>query len=675
MFSLTKLFTLCAVLSIFAGLPRAAQCDSSYYEKYYTARRFVPLKRNSLIPFNFTVSLSDQPIASYELVAMVGDIKQLGAWRADKAILLNRTQDHKVWTASVALPVNTTVNYRYFIAAIDNETGVVNVRRWETHINARNFRVGTVSGNRTDVCGWIDPKQKELQRGWLNAGNIVQFKLFRNPLNVNESRAGNEELRLKLQPVEPRRLSAILPSSKAHTEYVRMVYGDSYLRTQPEFGVPYKPNDILIFHSTVSQLDKVAYLLKLYATQNGNELVRLVGYQYIYPDHLQGTEGNFTINLLSPVWLNAIGSLKVQYLVIKPLPNSTVDFHTSFVDYWRSNWTALDAGHRGLGKSLQQATNAPAIIENTVASMKASAALGADFVEFDVMLTSDLVPVIYHDYYIYVCMDPKTPTSKDDLTKVLIKDVTYEQLKNLKTYQVVGNKIIEYPAHNNVEQEDQRLFPLFEDFLTKVNKSVGFDIEIKWPQLILTGTLESVQTIDKNTYVDRILDVMLRHGCGRLSFFTSFDADICTLLRFKQNLYPVMFLSSTVLGVYADPRSDSIYDTVNNAQAFDLAGIVPNAVHIKSNPSWIEVAAKQGKKVFLWGDTLKDTESIAWFKAQGPTGVIYDRLDLWLPSNKQSAFELEYDLPAFFQLQCSANQKKIPVNSTIESILSNVNLL
>ncbi|XP_050326462.1 glycerophosphocholine phosphodiesterase GPCPD1-like [Bactrocera neohumeralis] len=674
MFSLAKLCALCAVLSIFAGLPRAAQCDSSYYEKYYTARRFIPLKRNSLIPYNFSVSLNEQPLASYELVAMVGDVKQLGAWRADKAILLNRTQDHRVWTASVALPVNTTINYRYFIAAIDNATGVVQVRRWESHINARSFQVGTVAGNRSDACGWIDPQRRELQRGWLNAGNIVQFKLFRNPLHVNETSAGNEELRFKLQPVEPCRLSAILPSAKAHTEYVRMVYGDSYLRTQPEFGVPYKPNDILIFQTTVSQLDNVAYLLKLYTTQNDNELVRLIGYQYIYPEFLKGTEGRFTINLLSPVWLNAIGSLDIQYLVIKPLPNSTVDFHTSFVEYWRSNWTALDVGHRGLGKSLKQATNAPAIIENTVASMKASTELGADLVEFDVMLTSDLVPVIYHDYYIYVCMDPKTPTSKADLTEVLIKDITYEQLKNLKTYQVVGNKIIEYPAHNNVEQEDQRLFPLFEDFLTKVNKSVGFNIEIKWPQLILNGELESVQTIDKNTYVDRILDVMLRHGCGRLSFFSSFDADICTLLRYKQNIYPIMFLSSTILGVYADPRADTLYDTINNAQAFDLAGIVPNAVHIKNDPKWIEIAAKQGKKVFLWGDELKNTETIEWFKAQAPTGVIYDRVDLWLPANKRSAFELEADLPDFFRLQCSPNQQK-PVNSTIESILSNVNLL
>lgn len=674
MFSLAKLCALCAVLSIFAGLPRAAQCDSSYYEKYYTARRFIPLKRNSLIPYNFSVSLNEQPLASYELFAMVGDVKQLGAWRADKAILLNRTQDHRVWTASVALPVNTTINYRYFIAAIDNATGVVQVRRWESHINARSFQMGTVAGNRSDTCGWIDPQRRELQRGWLNAGNIVQFKLFRNPLHVNETSAGNEELRFKLQPVEPCRLSAILPSAKAHTEYVRMVYGDSYLRTQPEFGVPYKPNDILIFQTTVSQLDNVAYLLKLYVTQNDNELVRLIGYQYIYPEFLKGTEGRFTINLLSPVWLNAIGSLDIQYLVIKPLPNSTVDFHTSFVDYWRSNWTSLDVGHRGLGKSLKQATNAPAIIENTVASMKASTELGADLVEFDVMLTSDLVPVIYHDYYIYVCMDPKTPTSKADLTVVLIKDITYEQLKNLKTYQVVGNKIIEYPAHNNVEQEDQRLFPLFEDFLTKVNKSVGFNIEIKWPQLLLNGELESVQTIDKNTYVDRILDVMLRHGCGRLSFFSSFDADICSLLRYKQNIYPVMFLSSTILGAYADPRADTLYDTINNAQAFDLAGIVPNAVHIKNNPKWIEIAEKQGKKVFLWGDELKNTETIEWFKAQAPTGVIYDRLDLWLPANKHSAFELEADLPDFFRLQCSPHQQK-PVNSTIESILSNVNLL
>ncbi len=45
-------------------------------------------------------------------------------------------------------------------------------------------------------------------------------------------------------------------------------------------------------------------------------------------------------------------------------------------------------GHRGA------AASAP---ENTLAGLRAAAALGATWVEFDVMLTKDRVPVLFHD--------------------------------------------------------------------------------------------------------------------------------------------------------------------------------------------------------------------------------------------------------------------------------------
>ncbi|XP_005179532.1 glycerophosphocholine phosphodiesterase GPCPD1 [Musca domestica] len=665
-------------LSIMATLPTATKCDTSYYEKYYSARRFLPLKKPSLVEVHFQLQLQDEKLQEFEKMAIVGDIDQLGNWKASKAVVMNKTLDFGKWEAVLQIPVNSSFSYRYFVAAQDRATSDLLIRRWESALNARSLSVTTVAVNQTDNFGYISSSgEKELQRGWLNSGHIVQFKLFRNPLALNESLGtSQQQLRIKLTPVDPEWRTAISPSGRAYTEYVRMEYGNSFLRTQPEHGVLYKEDGIIMFHTTVSDLAKVGYLFQLYVEDTDNDLYRLVGYQYLEPELLVKTDGELELSLVSPTWMNAIGSLKLKYVVVHPSPNSSVDFRTSFVEYWRDNWTHLEAGHRGLGKSLKETTNAAPIIENTVATMIATGELGADIVEFDVQLTKDLIPIIYHDFSVFVCIESKTPTSKDDLTEVLIKDVTYEQLKDLTTYQVIGSKIIEYPSHNSVKDENHRLFPTFEDFLTKVNKSVGFDIEIKWPQLKSNGVWESKQTIDKNVYIDRILAVMMEHGCGRLSFFTSFDADICTMLRYKQNMYPVMFLSSSKEANFVDPRSDTIYDSVNNAQAFELAGIVPNAVFIKNNPAWIEVARAQQKKVFLWGGDLKDRESIDWFLAQNPTGVIYDRMDLYLTANRTSAFEKEPDLPEFFELQCSpSGGQGSGENATITQILSNVNML
>ncbi|XP_043641839.1 glycerophosphocholine phosphodiesterase GPCPD1 [Drosophila teissieri] len=665
-----------AWLSALCLLPVETFCDTSYYEKYYAARRYVPLKRNAPLLFNFTLTLPDaDQLASFERPALVGNLPVLGAWQAGRAVLLNRTAILNVWSASVEIPQNSSVEYRYFAAAV-GQSGAVQIRRWESHVQARSFNTTKFSGNRSDEFGLID-NERQLSRGWLqDSGNILQLKVFREALILEEqAEAGQQKLRLRLQPVDPKSLVPILSSARANVEFVRMAYGDSKLRVQPEYGVPYATGDILMFHVNVEQLDRVAYLVEVYAEQPGEDLVRLLGYSHLQHTAFSGTEGKVSIDLISPLWQRVVGQLQMEYLHIRPMEKDGFDLRTSFANYWRSNWTALEIGHRGLGKSLTVTTNAAPLIENTVATMLASAEMGADLVEFDVQLTSDLVPIINHDFSIRVCIDSKTPTSKDDLTEVLLKDISYEQLKDLKTYQIVGNKIVEYPAHNNVEPPEQRLFPTLQDFFERVNLSTGFDIEIKWPQLKADGQFESEQTLDKNLFVDRILAVIRRYGCGRLNVIKSFDADLCSLLRFKQHMYPVLFLSGSKENHFNDPRTSTVEQSVNFAQAFDLGGVSPNAVFVKADPGLVQRAKAQVPIVLLWGSDLKDRESIDWFLQQGPTGVIYDRLDLWLGANRTSAFESEQDLPGFFQHQCDPAPKEREVNSTIESILSNVNFL
>lgn len=56
-------------------------------------------------------------------------------------------------------------------------------------------------------------------------------------------------------------------------------------------------------------------------------------------------------------------------------------------------------GHRGLGKNMASRKSLQ-LGENTVQSFIAAANLGASYVEFDVQLTKDHVPVIYHDFLV-----------------------------------------------------------------------------------------------------------------------------------------------------------------------------------------------------------------------------------------------------------------------------------
>jgi glycerophosphodiester phosphodiesterase len=60
-------------------------------------------------------------------------------------------------------------------------------------------------------------------------------------------------------------------------------------------------------------------------------------------------------------------------------------------------------GHRGNGMNVLQSTDRRmrAIKENSITSFNAASSFPLDFIEFDVQVTKDDCPVIFHDDYIY----------------------------------------------------------------------------------------------------------------------------------------------------------------------------------------------------------------------------------------------------------------------------------
>ena len=70
--------------------------------------------------------------------------------------------------------------------------------------------------------------------------------------------------------------------------------------------------------------------------------------------------------------------------------------------------------------------------ENTIASLKTAASHGADFVEFDVQLSKDLVPVLYHDFYVAIAMRRKKQMGPEEMIQLPVKDLSLEQLHLLK---------------------------------------------------------------------------------------------------------------------------------------------------------------------------------------------------------------------------------------------------
>lgn len=531
------------------------------------------------------------------------------------------SSDSKIWNVIVNLPRNRVIEYRYLICVLDPITGKHIVRRWETHLKPRNISepFEECTKRSYDEFGIVNGLEK-VDRGWLSSETIVQLKFFNAPFSWKQ----NLKPRLLYVKVTP--INIIIPNSNENSstcpvlslddsissdthdtkencidndsavvfsEVTTLNEKNSIIKMQPQFGTFCGTDDLVIFHLTISGLDRTAYLIDLYtytSKADRDQPPHHLGYHYVLPNLLKGSEGTVDVPITCASKHRPIGMMQFGYLIIKPLPSLHMDMSVSFVRYWNHKWKGLDIGHRGSGTSFK--TDSANIRENTISSLQHAANHGADMVEFDVQLSKDLVPVIYHDFMVYVSLKAKCNGQENDFLALPMKELTLEQLRNLKVYHTVEGRSKEMRLFTNDHLQEHQPFPQLADALDVIDPHVGFNIEIKWSQRLQDGTMEEgfEHVVDRNLYVDCILDVVYRKAGERRIVFSSFDPDICTMLRFKQNRYPTMFLTVGVTEKYKgyrDPRGNNIETAVFNCLAIELLGIVANTEDLLRDPSQV----------------------------------------------------------------------------------------
>ncbi|XP_039954569.1 putative glycerophosphocholine phosphodiesterase GPCPD1 homolog 2 [Bactrocera tryoni] len=616
------------------------------------------MSESSVGQLQLTVEMAGARIAEHELVGVIGNKKTLGSWSIQGAPLLERSaDDYNVWTANITVPLNKWIRYRYFIGVLDEKTQTVQLRRWEVGERARELRLTQAHAQTADRFGFITPGRPKMRRAWLNVGSIVLFKLFGEALQCNAKdqlvEAG-EVMQLKIEPLDAVNLLAIATSARAEIFYTTLQYGYSKLKAQPDFGIEYNAR-ALIYQIYMLNRKNVGFLLKLFAFNGATKCVRLLAQSYLPPEALEESEGVLDVTLLSPdAAAVELAKLEIQYLIINPTLSWQVKLNTTFTQFWPDHWKGMLIGHRGLGRSFVEHNAALTPLENTVSSVKRAFEAGADMVEFDVMLTKDLVPIIYHDFYVMMCPNSSTiPSSASDIVPVPIVCLTYAELQAMQTYKVVGDSLIVCPAPETVSDADERLFPTLQEFFERTNKMLGFNMEVKWPQELHAGGSQCPQHMDKNKYMDVILDVVKQLSWGRVCIFSSFDADTCIMLRYKQNIYPVLLLLESEPLLFTDPRTHCVQPGINTTKAFDLNGIATNACLLRKHPNAMAMAERQNKWVFLWGNQLDDCATIDLYRAEGVYALICDRLDLLLACNKRSIFGTDEQLKKLFELQRS----------------------
>jgi len=250
-----------------------------------------------------------------------------------------------------------------------------------------------------------------------------------------------------------------------------------------------------------------------------------------------------------------------------------------------------------------------------VLSFTTAGSLGAQLVEFDVHLTSDLVPVIYHDF-----------TTHLGESEMPIHSMTYEKFCKLGKRDVSRSTSWEDLKRSPSEtQPIYDFFPTLRQTLQRVPQNIGFNVEIKYP---VADEIQkyNLRPVNRNIYLDCILWEIYEHAKDRFIVFSSFDPEICLMLAAKQPHYPVFFLTQLGTVIRSDPRSNSPEASIDFALSTGLGGLVCPAKHLIENPDVIQKIKASGLRVCTWGAENNVPTNVHIQKKAGVDGVIVDHV-------------------------------------------------
>ncbi|WP_238635825.1 glycerophosphodiester phosphodiesterase family protein [Corynebacterium propinquum] len=273
-------------------------------------------------------------------------------------------------------------------------------------------------------------------------------------------------------------------------------------------------------------------------------------------------------------------------------------------------------------------------IESSREGLEKSLEMGVTTLEFDIELSADGVPVVWHDTSIdsEKCQDTK-PVTEDDpqfpYVGKLLHDLTFEQLSTLNC----NKNLDDFP--DAAPQDDNRLLQLSEVFEIAADyPDVHFNIETKLePE-------HREQTASPQKFVDAIMDEVEGAGVADRTMIQSFDWASLPLVRERDAEMPLVLLwDETTWKSGSAWIGDVDYDAVDGdiveaakqlgVQVLSPGHAVPygqtprdDDYHPVATPELISKAHKAGMAVVPW--TVNDEDTMREQIAAGVDGFITD---------------------------------------------------
>lgn len=424
----------------------------------------------------------------------------------------------------------------------------------------------------------------------------------------------------------------------------------------------------VLFKTT--DVTKVKLMFDIIPTYSGSEKNK-IGRAVALLSTIRPTIGSRRMNLQGDVCvpimssnLEVIGTVNFNFLVITPFYHPNMEI-TSRQTYWKKLSSTMLIGHRGLGKNLTS-NKSLQLGENTLPSFIAAANLGAQYVEFDVQLTKDHVPVIYHDFlvsetgidapvhtltleqFLHINPDkgrdrahhqngqnrdtvddlPVRPRSNSFAPPKRSLSMGYtgsgyaemeERMKHTRDFKEKGYKA------NSRGNFIQAPFATLEDLFRKLPEEIGFNMELKYPMLHESEEHEmDTYAVELNSFCDTVLSKVYDLVENRHIILSSFNPDICLCLSFKQPSIPILFLTDAGCSPVGDIRASSLQEAIRFASRWNLLGIVSAAEPLINSPRLVKVVKEIGLVCVSYGVLNNDPIMVQRQVKEGIDAVIVD---------------------------------------------------
>ena len=518
-------------------------------------------------------------------VSIFGDYDVVGNFDANKAIAMKESEMliGKMWLTELKFPCSFGIlNYKYII------NGKEEILRKARSINLSGFSIYIYDKLSDETLDMLEKKKNEENYTILmredpykkkNTKEIVQQQIDMNKIHrvVKDSRWLNNNFELRIHSSETK--------YKALDENVEEKITIN-MRPQHQISTDQTNNFLIFTAPSINELSIWADIIH----QNGETLASV----FISYQSMLELSGILNLPVVDYSKGLELGTLTISFQIITPFkhPFNTLEHISQNGDLYENAERLIGAlaqepayiGHRGSGMTTNP-NQKHIFVENTLLSFFAAKKSGSDFIEFDVQLTKDLVPVIAHDDEIMI--PTKTKDGKDTVVLVPVNKIEFATLQKLQPFtvknesQIVANNsekkdvsppprrlkrnnsndslpTLQSESHQQKENEPKRnkkkekkeklkekekkdilknedkiledkefwkasnVFPSLEQIFKHLPASVGFNVEIKYPDE--EEYIYQLSSIERNKYVDKILKVI---------FFFSFLFFFLSLIIFS----------------------------------------------------------------------------------------------------------------------------------------------